>query len=146
MHRNQSTEPFFLGFWKLKLATGYNMYSQETDTAWCHLGAGYVKDQICVVFLSRTDISHDKASRVPHNLVSQSHEFISGVRAEEKVHSTHAVLNTLFKFSKIHPGLAFSSDILTSIAKNAPENSQVAAFTTLNTASYSDRSSVLQLS
>lgn len=33
MHRNQSTEPFFLDLQKLKLATGYNIYSQETDTA-----------------------------------------------------------------------------------------------------------------
>lgn len=64
---------------------------------------------------------------LPHHLVSQIHRFISGVRAEEKVHFIHAA-NILLKF-KIHPGLAFSSDILNSTAKNAIGNSQAAAVT-----------------
>lgn len=31
MHRNQSIELFTLDLWKLKLAIGYNIHSQETD-------------------------------------------------------------------------------------------------------------------
>ena len=68
MHRYQSTEQFFLDFWNL--ATDYNTYSQETDIAWRWLGAGCVKDQICVAFLSRTELSHNKPSGVPRDLVS----------------------------------------------------------------------------
>lgn len=82
-----------------------------------------------------------KLLRVPHHLVSQIHRCISGVRAEEKI----SYSNTLFKF-KIYPDLAFSSDILNSIAKNATENSQAAAVTNLNISPCSDRSPVLHLS